>query len=199
MLVDTLLDLDNKYSDLKNMPDEELVLFAKESKDASETLIARYLKLILIKSEIYANSATDSDDLRQEGLISLLKAISSYDPAKGAKFATFAEVCIENRMRTVRARRCDYTKMPESLEDVSEYEKPSDSETPESIFFYKELVSELRKNVESELSSAERRTFDLCMQGLSYRSAAEKLGVSEKTVDNAMQRARRKLRALVSK
>jgi len=197
--VDTLLDLDNNYSDLKNLPDEELVLFAKESKDASETLIARYLKLILIKSEIYANSATDSDDLRQEGLISLLKAISSYDPAKGVKFATFAEVCIENRMRTVRARRGDYAKIPESLEDVSEYEKPSDSETPESIFLYKELVSELRKNVESELSSAERRTFDLCMQGLSYRSAAEKLGVSEKAVDNAMQRARRKLRALVSK
>lgn len=199
MLVDTLLDLDLNYSELENMTDEELVLRAKCDKSAAELLISRYTKLILIKSEIYANSATDSDDLRQEGLISLLKAISSYDPTKGVKFATFAEVCIKNRMRTLCSRRGDHTKISESIEDISDNEKLSAPETPESVFFYKELVSEIRENVESALSSAERRTFDLCVQGHSYRSAAERLGVSEKAVDNAMQRARRKLRALVGK
>ena len=198
MLVDTLPDLDFNCSDLCDLTDEELAVLAKTGKNAAEALVSRYSKLILIKSEIYANSETDSEDLRQEGLMSLLKAIASFDPGKGVKFSTFSEVCIENRMRTVRKGSGKYAaKIPESLDDFSNDEALSVEETPESIYLYKELIEEIRNKVDTVLSLAERRTFALCMQGMSYRSAAEKLGVSEKAVDNAMQRARRKLRALV--
>jgi RNA polymerase sporulation-specific sigma factor len=70
-------------------------------------------------------------------------------------------------------------------------------ETPESIYFYKEFFSELWKDICSVLSLTELNVLTLCVQGLSYKSAAEKLGMTEKSVDNAMQRARKKIRALM--
>ena len=179
------------------MTDEELACMAKTSKVAAEALISRYSKLILIKSELFANDRTDSEDLRQEGLMSLLKAASSFDPGRGVKFSTYCEVCISNRLRTVCAGSGKSPKFSESLDDVSESEALSVEETPESICLYKETMSEISRTVDSVLSSAERRAFRLCMQGLSYRCTAKILGVSEKAVDNAMQRARRKLRAFV--
>ena len=197
MLVDTLLDLDLINSETSNMTDEELAVMAKNSKAAAEALISRYSKLILIKSELFANDRTDSEDLRQEALMSLLKAASSFDPGIGVKFSTYCEVCISNRLRTVCAGSGKDPKFSESLDDVSESEALSVEETPESIFLYRETLSEISRTVDSVLSSAERRAFRLCMQGLSYRCTARRLGVSEKAVDNAMQRARKKIRAFV--
>ncbi len=69
-------------------------------------------------------------------------------------------------------------------------------ENPESIFLYKEFFSEMLGSIDSVLSPAELRTFRLCMQGMTYKQAALELGVTEKSVDNAMQRARKKIRAL---
>ena len=197
MLVDTLLDLDLINSETSNMTDEELAVMAKNSKAAAEALISRYSKLILIKSELFANDRTDSEDLRQEALMSLLKAASSFDPGRGVKFSTYCEVCISNRLRTVCAGSGKDPKFSESLDDVSESEALSVEETPESIFLYRETLSEISRTVDSVLSSAERRAFRLCMQGLSYRCTARRMGVSEKAVDNAMQRARKKIRAFV--
>lgn len=195
--MDTLLDLDLINSETSNMTDEELAVMAKNSKVAAEALISRYSKLIFIKSELFANDRTDSEDLRQEALISLLKAAASYDPARGAKFSTYCEVCISNRLRTVCSGSGKDPKFSESLDDISESEALSVEETPESICMYRETLSEISRTVDSVLSSAERRAFRLCMQGLSYRCTARRLGVSEKAVDNAMQRARKKIRAFV--
>lgn len=192
-----MLDLDLINSETSNMTDEELAVMAKNSKAAAEALISRYSKLILIKSELFANDRTDSEDLRQEALMSLLKAASSFDPGRGVKFSTYCEVCISNRLRTVCAGSGKDPKFSESLDDVSESEALSVEETPESIFLYRETLSEISRTVDSVLSSAERRAFRLCMQGLSYRCTARRMGVSEKAVDNAMQRARKKIRAFV--
>lgn len=192
-----MLDLDLINSETSNMTDEELAVMAKNSKAAAEALISRYSKLILIKSELFANDRTDSEDLRQEALMSLLKAASSFDPGRGVKFSTYCEVCISNRLRTVCAGSGKDPKFSESLDDVSESEALSVEETPESIFLYRETLSEISRTVDCVLSSAERRAFRLCMQGLSYRCTARRLGVSEKAVDNAMQRARKKIRAFV--
>ena len=192
-----MLDLDLINSETSNMTDEELAVMAKNSKVAAEALISRYSKLIFIKSELFANDRTDSEDLRQEALMSLLKAASSFDPGRGVKFSTYCEVCISNRLRTVCAGSGKDPKFSESLDDVSESEALSVEETPESIFLYRETLSEISRTVDSVLSSAERRAFRLCMQGLSYRCTARRMGVSEKAVDNAMQRARKKIRAFV--
>ena len=175
--------------------DEELAVAAKNSRSAAAVLTMRYSELILIKSRIYADTDNESEDLRQEGVIGLLRAVDAFDPERGVKFSTFAGVCIDNRMRSViaKARRA----VPVAGEDPSELELVSDEPDPESVFLNKEYFSELMNGIRTVLSSAELRAFSLCVSGMSYRSAAERLGISEKAVDNAMQRARRKIRALI--
>lgn len=190
-------DSDTGFKCLKCRSDEELVSLAKSDKSASAVLLSRYSRLIFIKSEIFSRPGIDSDDLYQEGLLSLLKAIDSFDPDKGAKFSTFAEVCIVNRMRTVSRKNIRDISVSGSIDDEDTAELPSVEETPESIFFYKEFFSQLWESICSELSPAELRTLTLCVGGLSYKEAAEKMNTTEKAVDNAMQRARRKIRAIM--
>lgn len=192
-----MLNSDTGFERLKSMSDEELVLLAKGDKSASAVLLSRYSRLIYIKSEIFSRSGADSDDLYQEGLLSLLKAIEAFEPDKGAKFSTFAEVCIVNRMRSVSRKSIRNLSVSGSIEDEEQNDLPSVEETPESIYFYKEFFSELWKNICSELSPTELRTLTLCVGGLSYKEAAEKMNTTEKAVDNAMQRARRKIRAIM--
>jgi len=185
------LDSINVYS---GMSDEELADRAAADKLACEALLLRYTKLIFIKAAVYSASESDRDDLCQEGLMALLKAITSYDKGRNAKFSTFAEVCVVNRLRSVCARAAKAPAVCESIDDFGE-DVLSESETPESIYMNKEFFSELRSAVENALSGTERRVFDTVIRGASYRETAEKLGISEKSVDNAMQRARRKIRA----
>lgn len=189
--MEELSDNVNMYG---SMSDEELADRAVSDKLACEALILRYTKLIFIKAAVFSASEADRDDLCQEGLMALLRAISSYDAGRNAKFSTFAEVCIVNQMRTVRARAAKAPAVCENIDDVSE-EVLSEEETPESIYMNKEFFSELRRAVETELSGTERQVFDSVIRGASYRETASMLGISEKSVDNAMQRARRKIRA----
>ena len=192
-----MLDFYHGLNELNGKTDEELAVLGKTDKTAAAVLISRFSRLVFIKSEIFANSETDSDDLHQEGMMSLLKAIEAFDPKKGVKFATFAEVCIVNRMRTLSRKTGKELSLAERIDDNEAEDMLSVEETPESIYFYKEFFSELWKNICSVLSLTELNVLTLCVQGLSYKSTAEKLGMSEKAVDNAMQRARKKIRAVM--
>ena len=192
-----MLDFYHGLNELNGKTDEELAVLGKTDKTAAAVLISRFSRLVFIKSEIFANSETDSDDLHQEGMMSLLKAIEAFDPKKGVKFATFAEVCIVNRMRTLSRKTGKELSLSERIDDNEAEDMLSVEETPESIYFYKEFFSELWKNICSVLSLTELNVLTLCVQGLSYKSTAEKLGMSEKAVDNAMQRARKKIRAVM--
>ena len=191
-----MLDLDFNLNEGKT--DEELAAMAKTDKSACNSLVIRYLKVIFIKAEIISTPDIDAEDLRQEGLMGLLKAIASFDMGRGFKFSTFAEVCITNKMRSyaARARKCS---VPcESLDGISA-DSLSEEETPESIYINKEFYSELWYAVDNIPSDAERQIFYCHIHGLSYAQTAEKLGISAKSVDNAMQRARRKLKAYLNK
>lgn len=174
--------------------DEELALAARTDKSAENALVLRYLRLVCIKAQLCAGNGIDSDDLRQEGLLGLLSAIMSFDPGKGVKFSTFAETCIVNRM---------YSFMSKSKRNSSESLDPEMTEqltaegTPESIYLSKEFYSELFSSIPEVLSETERRVFELCLQGESYKQTAIELGMTVKAVDNAMQRVRRKLRKLL--
>ena len=192
-----MLDFYHGLNELNGKTDEELAVLGKTDNTAAAVLISRFSRLVFIKSEIFANSETDSDDLHQEGMMSLLKAIEAFDPKKGVKFATFAEVCIVNRMRTLSRKTGKELSLAERIDDNEAEDMLSVEETPESIYFYKEFFSELWKNICSVLSLTELNVLTLCVQGLSYKSTAEKLGMSEKAVDNAMQRARKKIRAVM--
>ena len=197
MLVDILLDLDFNLNEFCGKTDEELAVLARNDRNAAAILMSRYSKLISIKSEIYANSETDSDDLRQEGLISLFRAIMSFDTGREVKFCTYAEVCIVNRMRTLAARAKKNPIVFENIDDKTDEKELAAEETPETIYLYKELISELLEGMNTLLTPVERTALEFSMEGISYRAAAKRMGISEKSVDNAIQRARRKLRSLM--
>lgn len=193
-----LLDLDFNLNEFCGKTDDELALIAKKDKEAVSTLVFRYSKLIFIKAGIYTATNADSDDLRQEGLMGLLRAIASFDIHRGVKFSTFAEVCIVNQMKTFLAKSRKNPIPCESLDDISA-DSISEEETPESIYINKEFFSELWYVMDNVLSETERKVFSLYIHGMSYREIADKLDISEKTVDNAIQRARRKIRVYIRK
>lgn len=193
-----LLDLDFNLNVFCGKTDDELAMIARSNRSAADALILRFSRLIFIKAEIISSHTADADDLRQEGLMGLLKAISSFEPERAVKFSTYAEVCIVNSMKTY-ATKCRIKSFNQMSIDELPEDAASQVENPESIYINKEFFSELWKTVDNELSALEKRTFDLFIQGDSYRCIAEKLGISEKTVDNALQRARGKIRRNVSK
>ncbi len=179
-------------SDLRS--DEELAVLARDSMEAEGILLSRYLHLIQYYAYRYAVGA-DADDLVQEGLIALLYAIPQYEPEKGTKFSAFAQVCIQNRMKNVLQKA---RKFPEPVENPEEYQRADfiDETTPESILLEKEQSDLFRKQVMEVLSDKEWQVLELIVDGASYAETAEKLGISEKSVDNAMQRIRRKMRSV---
>ncbi len=193
-----LLDLDFNLNVFCGKTDDELAMIARSNRSAADALILRFSRLIFIKAEIISSHTADADDLRQEGLMGLLKAISSFEPERAVKFSTYAEVCIVNSMKTY-ATKCRIKSFNQMSIDELPEDAASQVENPESIYINKEFFSELWKTVDNELSALEKRTFDLFIQGDSYCCIAEKLGISEKTVDNALQRARGKIRRNVSK
>lgn len=174
--------------------DEELAVLAKDSMEAEGILLSRYLRLIQYYAFHYASGA-DADDLVQEGLIALLYAIPQYSPEKGTKFSSFAQVCIQNRMKNVLLKN---QKNPEPVENLEEYQSADfiDEVTPESILLEKEQEILFRKQVMEMLSDKEWQVLGLIVEGATYAETARKLGISEKSVDNAMQRIRRKMRSV---
>lgn len=173
--------------------DEDLVCMAGSDKSAVNALVMRYSKLVWIKSRIYAKTSADSDDYNQEGLMSLLKAVSTFDESRGVKFSTYAETCVNNSMRNLYAK-ISRSQTAESIEDSEADEEFTDDTNPETIYLNKEFFSELFHSMDKLLSATEKKVFELVIQGLSYKETAEMLGISEKSVDNAMLRARTKIR-----
>ena len=193
--VDNLLDLDFDLNEFCGKTDEELAAMAKTDVKAANAILLRYSRLIIIKSAIYAGRGADSEDLQQEGLIGLYIAANAYCPEKNVKFSTFAETCIVRRMLSYLRKTGKYP-VCEALDEQPELS--SDVCDPEKILLGKEYFSELWQAVNTRLSDTEREVFSQVVAGNSYKETAKKLGLTEKAVDNAMQRARRKIRAYIS-
>lgn len=194
MMVNNLHSDENRS--FSEYSDEELVICAKNNRNAVNELLFRYTKLIYARSRKYANYVTDCDDLFQEGFIGLLSAVSSYDPQKCTSFSAYSSVCIDNRMKTLLRKGSKSVEHLADISDITDDEAVCDNKTPESVFLHKEYFSALFNEVSSVLSSAELKVFNLYIKGESYRQISSKLGITEKSVDNAMQRARKKIRAI---
>ncbi|MCR5305348.1 MAG: sigma-70 family RNA polymerase sigma factor [Oscillospiraceae bacterium] len=188
---------------LSALSDEALVAVMREQPQADSVLILRYRQLVLRIASDYAASAADAEDYVQEGLIGLLTAVSAYDPDRAASFRTFAAVCIRNRIRNaVRAAHPSDRPVGLSLDDPdigAESLLADDEESPEQLYLTKERVTELYRELTDVLSRQEREVICLAAGGFSYREIAGRLHISEKSVDNAVQRGRRKLRAVRSR
>ena len=183
--------------------DETLAQRAKNGDDeALADLIERYTPLVCMRARAYARGVMDVDDVYQEGMIALLKAVRNYREDTAGSFRTFAAVCVNNKMLSaVTAHMRDKNAPMRSYLSLSGREIPEDllaavsPETdPEKLVIASEASAARYRRIENLLSPFERQVLRLYLSSYSYEEMSRQLGSSTKAVDNALQRVRRKLR-----
>ena len=183
--------------------DETLAQRAKNGDDeALADLIERYTPLVCMRARAYARGVMDVDDVYQEGMIALLKAVRNYREDTAGSFRTFAAVCVNNKMLSaVTAHMRDKNAPMRSYLSLSGREIPEDllaavsPETdPEKLVIASEESAARNRRIENLLSPFERQVLRLYLSSYSYEELSRQLGSSTKAVDNALQRVRRKLR-----
>lgn len=197
--------MDRDYADLK---DEKLVILAQDGdENAEEYLIRKYKDVVRSKAHLYFMVGADSEDIVQEGMIGIFKAIRSYNKTKQASFHTFAEICINRQIITAikRATRLKHSPLNTSVslskplsdaepETTLEETLSSDSNTdPEALFLLKEDMGYIEDNGADIFSDLELSVWNEYLKGKSYLQIAEIMGRSPKAIDNAIQRTKRKL------
>ncbi len=195
-------DLKSKFSDFT---DEELVLKIREGEvGATEFIFDKYKDLVKSKAKSMYILGADSEDIIQEGMIGLFKAIRDYDCGRDASFFTFADLCVSRQMYTAvtasgRKKHMPlntYISLSTDVQDTSSLEDTLSSrdDNPESIMIDRENVEDITFFLEHELSSFESQVMDLYLTGMNYANIAKVLGRDEKSTDNALSRAKSKLK-----
>ncbi len=177
--------------------DETLcTLAASGDRIAEEVLVLRYNRLVRICARPYFLTGGDSEDLIQEAMFGLLKAIREFDPERDASFRTFAEVCIRNRIRSVITAAAGGKHMPLN-NSVPMEALPDIVSSPEESLIDREEDSERLRQLKNRLSPLEKSILPLYLAGLTYEEIGHQLGRQSKSVDNAIQRIRHKGRELI--
>jgi RNA polymerase sporulation-specific sigma factor len=185
--------------DHEQLSDEELVRLAVDDKAALTALLLRYVSLTEYIAAGLAPKAGREQmikDLVQEGMMALLKAVNSYRPDRGAGFATYAGVCIRHSMLSYIMHDSRYSGSALPEEELVKLTDQSIESDPERLVIDREEYDELFKRIAEELSEKEWQVLRRFLAGLSHRQTAEALGTTEKSVNNTMQRVRRKLRGI---
>lgn len=173
------------------MADEQKEDFISGTED-NALLISKFVPLIKAKANRMKNSRIESDDLVSEGFLGLLSAIRSYSPEKGS-FEAFANICISNKMKNAVIGSSKKGTIKKA-EDFDFSELADDATLTEDLVIIKEQNSKIYGRIQSILSGLEREVFFLYLSSYSYNQISEKLGISVKSVDNAITRAKTKLR-----
>lgn len=178
----------SKYSD-----EQLCVLVADGRREAEEELVKRYLRAVRVCARPYFLAGGDSEDLIQEAMFGLLKAIREFDSSHDTQFKTFAEVCIRNRIRSAVTNAARSKHAP--LNDSVPFESPmlGTGASPEELYISREEETERMVRLKQQLSPLECKVLHLFLLGLSYQEISEQVGRSIKSVDNAVQRIRRKV------
>lgn len=195
----------------KNFDDMELndiaLIAAKGNVNAIEYIVNSFKGFIKQKAKLFFVSGADSDDLVQEGMIGLLKAIRDYSPDKNASFKTFADLCISRQIFTaIKASRCkkhiplnSYISLYKEIgdNDGSEHylvdELNADEQTdPMQEIIRQEELNDVSKVLSEKLSNFELIVLSKYMEGKNYREIAREIDKSAKSVDNALQRIKQK-------
>lgn len=186
---------ENSMPDYSAMTSEELVAEIKSGNDRAFNILAeRFSQTVMALSAKYFSVSLTRDDWFQEGMIGLLSAVRSYNPEKGASFATYASVCITNRLKSVCRRVAGNANAPldESLEFTDSVVPPAVS--VEESYISNEYRRFISENFFSVLSETERNVIGFYIAGFSYREIADRLGMTKKSVDSAICRAKAKLK-----
>ena len=177
--------------------DLELLARSEGSQDAMHELISRYTRLVRACARPLFLAGGDHEDLVQEGMIGLLDAIRSFAPELGTPFDAYAALCVRRRMysaiRAASARKHAPLNDALPLEDLT----VSRTDDPEAEVISRERHRELRERLNDCLSSTERTVLEHYLEGLSYLEISRRVGKPIKSVDNAVQRIRRKAAAIL--
>ena len=188
--------------------DEELALLAQQGDDAAlEYLLNKYKNFVRSKARSYFLIGADHEDIVQEGMIGLYKAIRDFKPEKLSSFRAFAELCITRQIITAIKTATRQKHMP--LNSYVSLNKPIyDDESdrtlldvitegrvanPEDMLISQEDVGLIEDKIGQMLSSLEREVLSAYLDGKSYQEIAQELDRHVKSIDNALQRVKRKL------
>ena len=185
-------------------------------RDITDYIMDKYKNLVRSKAKSMYILGADTEDLIQEGMIGLFKAIRDYDAGRDASFFTFAELCISRQM--YKAVQASNRKKHMPLNSYISLYATADTESgnkegdefinilgietqknPEQLLIDKENMLSLERKIEEELSAFEKQVLDLYLTGMSYSQIARVLGRDEKSTDNALQRMKSKIRKVIAK
>lgn len=204
-----------KYYDLyESLSDEEIVQLARDANDqALEHLINKYKNFVRAKARSYFLIGADREDIIQEGMIGLYKAIRDFRPDKLASFRAFAELCITRQIITAIKTATRQKHIPlnsyvslnkpiydeesdRTLLDVISGSKVTD---PEELVISREEFVDIESKMVEFLSELEWQVLMYYLEGKSYQEIADELGRHVKSIDNALQRVKRKLERYLEK
>jgi RNA polymerase sporulation-specific sigma factor len=203
---------------MEALPEEVLIQRAQaQDYDAMDALMQRYKGIVRKRARSLFIIGGDQDDLMQEGMIGLFKAIQDYDKSKEAVFSTFAELCISrqlysavkssNRKKNIPLNTYVsiyspvYSEQGEETEGsfMVDHSLEAAELSPEEILIDRENVCSLRCKIEECLSAMEKQVFDLYMEGMTYQEIARHLDKEPKSIDNALQRIKSKVNKALNK
>lgn len=205
---------DISFEEYKQMSDDELVeLVHQGDMEAQETLIKRYKNFVLAKSRSYFLVGADREDIVQEGMIGLYKAVRDYKIERLASFRAFAELCITRQIITAIKAATRQKHQPlntyislnkpiydeESDRTLLDILKGGKLSNPEALFISNETYDLIESEISSMLSDLEFDVLQEYLDGKSYQKIAEALDKHVKSVDNALQRVKRKLEVFLEK
>ena len=204
--------MEEKY---ESMTDEELIDSLREGEaPIMDYICNKYKNLVRREAKSMFILGADTEDLIQEGMIGLFKAVRDYDSGRDASFFTFAQLCISRQMYTAVQASKRKKHLPlntyvslDSQEDsggqkgqeqpLVELLADRTKLNPEELVLDKERVDYLERAMEKELSEFEEQVLDLYRTGMNYSQIARVLGRDEKATDNALSRAKQKIRGLL--
>ena len=189
------------------MTDEEIVALCHAGEAAAEEyLLNKYKNFVRSKARSYFLIGADHEDIVQEGMIGLYKAIRDFQPERLASFRSFAELCVKRQIITAIKAATRQKHVPlNSYVSLNKplYDEESDRTlmdviegrvtNPEDLYISQEDLSRIQTQISEVLSDLERRVLEAFMDGKSYQEIAELLGRHVKSIDNALQRVKRKL------
>ena len=196
----------------KDMSDENLITLIKSGDNhAQNFLLEKYSNLVNVKATKFFLVGGENDDIVQEGMIGLYKAIKAFDTDKDNSFKTFANLCIERQLITAikMSNRQKHIPLNSSFSlNVSAFEENDDTsimevldtktaEDPLDTITKKEYFTSIEDTLDKNLSGFEKDVLDLFVQGDSYIDIATKLKSTAKSVDNAIQRIRKKASKII--
>ena len=198
------------------MTDEQLICRLRDGETAiTDYIMDKYKYLVRKKAKAMYLLGGENDDLIQEGMIGLFKAVRDYDVEQEASFHSFADLCISRQMYTAiklsqRQKHMplnSYVSLYDEGDESGEERKPplidqiktAKDNNPEDLFLDKEYFAMMEKKLKERLSDLESRVLHLHLMGEDYRTIAKLLDKSPKSIDNALQRIKQKMGELFEK